>query len=127
MDELSGLAHSLRTPGRLLAIEDSGNEPGITVLKTDGEVTGFVRVEGAQNVDWEDIATGRSAGGGPLVYVADIGDNRAQRDTVQVYRVAEPVSRATVRRHPPTGSTSAIRTARTTPRLCSSTPFVTSS
>jgi hypothetical protein len=47
-------------------------------------------VSGAQAVDWEDIAAGTGADGRPLLYVGDIGDNAAQRPSVDVYRVAEP-------------------------------------
>ncbi len=90
VDELSGLARSGRDHDSLLAVEDSGNAAGVTLLRRDGRVTGFARVTGAQNVDWEDLATGTRADGAPEVYVADIGDNEKRRSDVQIYVVAEP-------------------------------------
>lgn len=95
MDELSGLARARRAPGVLFAEEDSGNPPVLTALRAaDGTVLGHVSVTGARNVDWEDLAAGRGPDGRPLLYVADIGDNGAQRRSVQVYRVAEPAPTA---------------------------------
>jgi hypothetical protein len=48
-----------------------------------------VRVTGATNVNWEDIAQAACAGGSCL-YVGDIGDNQARRASITVYRFPEP-------------------------------------
>lgn len=91
LSELSGLVQSRANPGLLWSHEDSGAGPQLWALAPDGRVLGGVTVTGAQAVDWEDIATGPSpSGGGDVLYVADIGDNRAQRDSVTVYRIPEP-------------------------------------
>ncbi len=82
LDELSGLAASRTQPGVLYAIEDSGNPPDVLELDTRGRLRRTFRVSGAQNVDWEDVATR-----GGQVYVADIGDNDSVRDHVSIYRV----------------------------------------
>jgi len=94
VDELSGLALARRDPQLLLAIEDSGNAAGITLLRRDGHVVSFLVIAGAENVDWEDVGTGPGPDGAPLVFVGDIGDNAARRDTVQVYRLPEPAADA---------------------------------
>ena len=91
LNELSGLVQSRADPGLLWSHEDSGAGPQLWALTPDGRVLGGVTVTGAQAVDWEDIATGPAPSGeGNVLYVADIGDNRAQRDSVTVYRIPEP-------------------------------------
>ena len=89
-DELSGLVHSRAQAGLLWAHEDSGAVPSLYALRIDGTVVGRPVVPGAQARDWEDIAAGPGADGRALLYVGDIGDNAAQRSTIDVYRVAEP-------------------------------------
>lgn len=91
LDELSGLVQSRTDPGLLWSHEDSGAGPQLWALTPGGRVLGGVTVTGAQAVDWEDIATGPApSGDGNVLYLADIGDNRAQRDSITVYRIAEP-------------------------------------
>ena len=51
-------------------------------------------MEGAQNIDWEDISIGEYEGEFTL-FIGDIGDNLAARNTVVIYLVAEPESDAT--------------------------------
>lgn len=91
LDELSGLVQSRTRPGILYAHEDSGAGPRLWALRPDGSIAGSWAVPGAEAVDWEDIATGPAPGGeGAVVYLGDIGDNRAARPFVDVYRVPEP-------------------------------------
>jgi hypothetical protein len=84
--ELSGLALSASQPGVLWAHNDSGDRPRLFALRTDGSLIASLDVPGAEATDWEDLATGP---GGDLL-AADIGDNDAQRATVDVYRIPEP-------------------------------------
>ena len=81
--ELSGLA--LSPSGSLWTMNDSGGAPAVLELARDGRVLRTVTLEGAQNIDWEDIAIR-----GHTLYVADIGDNAARRAFVTVYRLPEP-------------------------------------
>jgi hypothetical protein len=83
--ELSGLALSRMQPRVLWTHNDSGDAARILALRPDGTLLAEVSVPGAENEDWEDIAI---AGG--TLYVADIGDNRARRPSIAVYRVPEP-------------------------------------
>ncbi|MDQ3647827.1 MAG: hypothetical protein M3433_04470 [Actinomycetota bacterium] len=88
--ELSGLATSQSQPGVLWAHNDSGAGPLLLALAPDGRLRGEVAVTRAENRDWEDISLGPGPGGRDALFVADIGDNDAQRPTVIVYRVPEP-------------------------------------
>jgi hypothetical protein len=84
--ELSGLVRSPTQPGVLWAHNDSGDRARVFALRTDGSEIASLDVPGAEAVDWEDIA----AGPGDSLLLADIGDNRAVRASVDVYRVPEP-------------------------------------
>ncbi len=90
--ELSGLVQSRRERGLLWAIQDSGAAAEFVALRTSGDTVGRWTVSGAQNVDWEDLATGPGPGGIPWLYAADLGDNAKQRDGITIYRVPEPTS-----------------------------------
>jgi hypothetical protein len=89
--EASGLAASLRVPGRLWTHKDSG-EPVLFALDARGAVTGRVTIPGAKMEDWEAVAVGQCPAGS-CVYIADIGDNDARRKSIVIYRVAEPGDR----------------------------------
>jgi hypothetical protein len=65
---------------------DSGDSARLLAVTASGRTVAEVSLTGAQNVDWEDIATGP---GGALL-VGDIGDNDGERASVVVYRVPEP-------------------------------------
>lgn len=94
IDEASGLAASRLNPGVLWTLNDSGDEPRLFALDAAGRHLGVYRLLGAEARDWEDLAVGP----GPLpgrqyLYVGEIGDNRARRETKIVYRLPEPVVR----------------------------------
>jgi hypothetical protein len=94
--ESSGLAASRRTPGVIWTHNDSGDLPLVYAFDRGGRSRGTFRVEGAQAVDWEDIAAGPGpARGESYLYAADIGDNGREREFVVVYRFPEPEVSAT--------------------------------
>jgi hypothetical protein len=93
--ELSGLTLSRATPGVLWSHNDSGDVARLFALRRDGTVLGTPAVPGAEAVDWEDIASGTTRAGAPLLYIGDIGDNRSARASIDVYRVPEPAPGAT--------------------------------
>ncbi|MEA2223590.1 MAG: hypothetical protein QOH83_1966 [Solirubrobacteraceae bacterium] len=84
--ELSGLVMSRSRPGVLWTHNDSGDSARLLAVTTSGRTVAEVALTGAQNIDWEDIATGP---GGALL-VGDTGDNDGERASVVVYRVPEP-------------------------------------
>src|SRR5262245_64483246 len=69
---------------------DSGNTPDLHLIAASGKLLRTVRVRGATNVDWEDLASGPGTNGRRTLYVGDIGDNAESRDDLVVYRVPEP-------------------------------------
>lgn len=73
---------------------DSGGDPAIYALGTDGQLKARVAVSGVTLTDWEDIESGECDGGSCL-YIADIGDNAARRDYITIYEVKEPDLTAT--------------------------------
>jgi hypothetical protein len=83
--ELSGLVLSRSQPGVLWTHNDSGDRARVLALAPDGRQLADVDITGADAVDWEDIAATKDA-----LYLGDIGDNAAARETIAVYRVPEP-------------------------------------
>lgn len=86
--EASGLAASRSVPGRFWTHNDSG-QPVVYGIDVQGAVTANVRLTGATVEDWEAVAVG-PCNGGSCLYVGDIGDNKATRRQITVYRVQEP-------------------------------------
>ena len=85
VDELSGLASSVRYPGHLWGQEDSGNPADLLLIREDGSYVRTVRLRGTVNRDWEDIARA-----GTDLYVADIGDNSAIYPDYRIFILPEP-------------------------------------
>jgi len=88
--ETSGIAESRENDGLIWAHNDSGGNPELFAVGIDGSDRGRWAVPGATAVDWEDMARGHGEEGIDRLYVADIGDNAAQRPNVVVYRAPEP-------------------------------------
>ncbi len=89
--ESSGLAAASRSDGYFFTHNDSGDEARFFAVSRSGATLATFKVPGAKNIDWEDIARGTDEAGGPVLYLADIGDNTAVRKSVTVYRVPEPI------------------------------------
>ncbi len=89
VDEISGLAASRRDDRLLWVLNDSDNGNFIYALGTDGAVRARVTVQGATNIDWEDMA-GFELDGQPWLAVADTGDNGGLRSEISVYVLREP-------------------------------------
>ncbi len=87
--EASGLAASRRADDLLWTHNDSGGEPVLFALGTDGRLRGKVRIEGVKNVDWEDIDAA-VVDGRPMLLIGDTGDNYAQYPQRVLHIVAEP-------------------------------------
>ncbi len=87
--EASGLAASRRHSDLLWALNDSGHRPVLYALDASGADLGRVTLAGVNNVDWEDLAAFVWQGESYLL-VADIGDNRGQRDRVVLHALPEP-------------------------------------
>lgn len=88
--ESSGLAPSRLIPGSYYTINDSGNPPEIYRLEPRTGKVEAIPVPGAENVDWEDLATA-AIDGRPYIFIGDIGDNTGRRASITVYRAPETV------------------------------------
>lgn len=91
--ESSGVAVSRRHPGVFWTHNDSGNNPELFAIDSAGKLLAQVRVTGARNQDWEDIALGPCPAG-QCLYIGDIGDSRGKGDDLVIYRVPEPNPRS---------------------------------
>lgn len=96
--EASGLVASRENADVLWSHNDSGGAPEVFALEEDGTDRGRFTLQGAEAVDWEDIALGPgddsgSDEQGDMIYLGDIGDNNEQRPSVTVYRAPEPTLR----------------------------------
>ena len=70
---------------------DSGGEPSVFALDTQGRFLAEIVIEGAKNRDWEDIATATDPQDGKAyIYIGEIGDNGSKHPSVKVYRALEP-------------------------------------
>lgn len=90
IDECSGLVSSRRHAGVLWVHNDSGDVARLFALDRSGRLLREVRLPGARNVDWEDIATDDSG----HLYIGDFGNNKNERRDLVVYVIDEPDPRA---------------------------------
>jgi hypothetical protein len=92
LSEASGLTASRALPGVFFTLEDSGNEPELVAFDAGGRWRGTWTVDGAKNVDWEDLGAGPCDAGASdeCLFIADVGDNAATRESPRVYVVRTP-------------------------------------
>ncbi len=91
--EASGLGAGIRAAHTFYVQNDSGDSARFFAVDArTGRLRTTFRVPAATNHDWEDLAVATDAGGTPSVWLADIGDNDAVREEVQLYRVDEPAA-----------------------------------
>lgn len=95
LHEASGIAASHKGDRRAWAHNDSG-DPVVVALDERGRVTGRIPVPDAKVEDWEAMAAGPCPSGSCL-YIADIGDNDANRERITIYRTSEPAGAAPAR------------------------------
>ena len=90
--ETSGVAASRAHPGIFWTHNDSEGDSAVFALDSTGTVRGRVRIRGATNRDWEDIAVAPCSPGsaGDCLFIGDIGDNRERRQGIVVFVVPEP-------------------------------------
>jgi hypothetical protein len=100
LTEISGLIASTDQPGVFWLIEDSRNGPNLWAINAGAKVVGQFNLQGAANLDWEDLAIDRLPGT-DLISIPDIGDNKTPnrdgvaRPTPTLYRLPEPTVSAT--------------------------------
>jgi hypothetical protein len=84
LPEASGIALSRVFAERLYHINDSGHGPYFYITDHMGQDTRQVLVEGLSAIDPEDLSMGPCAGDQSCLFIGDIGDNLAARDTTEV-------------------------------------------
>ncbi len=94
VEEASGVAASRSWPGVFWTHNDSGGDPVVIGVRSDGTAAARVEVKGAKNRDWEDVSVG-PCDSGSCLYIADTGDNDEKRDDAALYRAPEPREGAT--------------------------------
>lgn len=70
-------------------INDSGGTAEIHLSDIEGNSRGFMKIKGAKNIDWEDLASFTYRGASYLL-IADTGDNASKRQSVRLIVVREP-------------------------------------
>lgn len=91
LDEASGLAASRLHDDVYFTHNDSGGEPEVFAVRSDGSLVARWLVAGQVNRDWEAIAAGPCpAGGGACLYIGDTGDNLVAQESVKLVVVREP-------------------------------------
>ena len=90
--ESSGLVVSRVHPGVFWTHNDSGDEPRLYAIDATARLLATFEVEGAAARDWEALALGPCPGSSDTscLYVADVGDNGFQRESVAIYIIEEP-------------------------------------
>ena len=92
LDEVSGLVISETDPSVWWVHNDSGDEARLyAVAAREGMLLATVSLDGVEARDFEDLAGG-PCDAGSCLWVGDIGDNDAVRDSVVVHRLAEPAA-----------------------------------
>lgn len=115
VDEMSGIARSRTYEGVYWVHNDSGDRARIFAIRLDGSVVippfvsrrdssnraedpnivyEGIQLEGAANIDWEDIAID-----GDTIYIADMGNNGNARRDLAIYVAQEPNPEATLQTH----------------------------
>lgn len=95
ISESSGIAAASTTDEVVFTHNDSGDRARFFAVDTATCATrATYELMGASNLDWEDMAGGLAADGAPVLWLADIGDNRSTRASVVVYEVDEPAAAA---------------------------------
>lgn len=89
LEEVSGLAASRAHPGLYWAHNDGGNGSKLVAIKGDGSRVATLAVDGAENIDWEDIDS-FDLDGKHYLLVADTGDNGGIRRLLTLYVIEEP-------------------------------------
>jgi hypothetical protein len=87
--ESSGIAASRVREGVFWTHNDSGNRPELFAFSLKGEDLGTFPVQGATNIDWEDMAS-FTLGKKRFLLIADVGDNYSRRKSCTLYFVEEP-------------------------------------
>jgi len=93
LQEISGIAASRILDNIFWVHNDSGNDSKIYAIDRSGKLRAEFTLQGVKCVDTEDIAVGpgRKNDKRSYIYLADIGDNDADRKRKSIFRFPEPM------------------------------------
>lgn len=89
IEEASGLAVSRVAADRIWLHNDSGGAARLYAVDRQGRSLGEVDLPALQNLDWEDMDA-FVLDDRPMLLIADVGDNSAQRPVVTLHWLEEP-------------------------------------
>lgn len=89
ISEISGAATSKRNPETIYTVNDSQNSASLHLITPNGARIAKIRVNGAENHDWEDLDA-FLLDGKPYLLIADTGDNGGLRSSLNLIIVEEP-------------------------------------
>jgi hypothetical protein len=81
VDENSGLAKA-KEDGYYWTHNDSGGKPELYKINSKGKLDSVLVIEGAKNVDWEDLAEDDKGN----LYIGDFGNNGQNRRDLTIYK-----------------------------------------
>jgi len=90
LEESSGLAVSQLHDGVVWSHPDGGDMAEVMAVDGRGRTVATVRLRGVDPYDPEALASGHMSDGRPALFLGDIGDNRARRPDISVFRFVEP-------------------------------------
>ena len=91
MNEISGIAPSLKNAGIFWVHNDSDNDAFIYGISISCSVVCVLKIENTSHTDWEDICTGKGPDSSKnYIYIGDIGDNNSVRTVKSIIRIEEP-------------------------------------
>lgn len=86
--EVSGGVPARDFPGCFWALQDGGNPAALHLVDfASGATRVTLLLEDLENNDWEDLGSD-----GTHLFLADIGDNKAERSSIRVHQILEPSS-----------------------------------
>ncbi len=80
--EISGVV--ALSKNQIFAINDSGNKNTLFKLNQEGKILEEIRIPGAKNVDWEDLAYDHKGN----IYIGDFGNNTNDRKDLTIYKIS---------------------------------------
>lgn len=92
LKEVSGLSESRQNRGYAWAHNDSGNDPYIYLINLqNAEIVLTLGSADFFNRDWEDIECDYNKNGKPIIWLADLGDNKQISKDLRIYRLNDIV------------------------------------
>lgn len=84
VEETSGI--EVTGANEIWTLNDSGGKAELYLCDTLGNLIRTVKIEGAENHDWEDLAQDNKGN----FYICDTGNNNNDRDNLRIYKIPNP-------------------------------------